>query len=340
MSIEASIAESPDFKVFQQRAESAQKLRHAFAFDPTYGFTLNDLLEVQAPDEPPDFQEIWTRKFTESLRQCTQPKLIDTGVVNGPWRIHDWSHVSTGGFLIRGWALLPHSGVIRRAFVVGHGYGGRTAPDLDFTFEDSVIVFPCSRGLGRSSDTQISADSRWHVLHDIHSRDNYIIGKCVEDLWTCVTAILELFPDVEGHIGYLGTSFGGGIGAMALPWDKRIQRANLIVPTFGNQPLRLRLPTTGSAASLQAFYANNPATSGVLAYYDAAVAARHIQVPILCACAAFDPVVAPPGQFAILNSIPSNKEVFVLTAGHHPCRAEIIESQELLQKIHHFFSAM
>jgi cephalosporin-C deacetylase len=89
-----------------------------------------------------------------------------------------------------------------------------------------MIVFPCSRGLGRSSDTQISADSRWHVLHDIHSRDNYIIGKCVEDLWTCVTAILELFPDVEGHIGYLGTSFGGGIGAMALPWDNRIQRKN------------------------------------------------------------------------------------------------------------------
>ena len=54
------------------------------------------------------------------------------------------------------------------------------------------------------------------------------------------------------RLDYMGISFGGGIGALALPWDERFHRAHLNVPSFGHHPLRLTLPepdTTGSGSN-------------------------------------------------------------------------------------------
>ena len=82
----------------------------------------------------------------------------------------------------------------------------------------------------------------WHVLHDIQDRDRYVHGGCIEDIWVAVTAAQELFPSAANRIGFMGISFGGGIGAMALAFEERIQRGHLNVPSFGNQPLRMCLP--------------------------------------------------------------------------------------------------
>lgn len=70
----------------------------------------------------------------------------------------------------------------------------------------------------------------------------------------------------------IGVSFGGGIGAMALAWDRRIARAHFNVPSFGNQPLRLKLQTMGSGAAVRSAHMRNRETvERTLAYYDAAV---------------------------------------------------------------------
>jgi cephalosporin-C deacetylase len=176
------------------------------------------------------------------------------------------------------------------------------------------------------------------VLHDIHLRGRYILGGCVEDLWTGVSALLQIHGELQGRIGYLGISFGGGIGALALPWEPRIARGHLNVPTFGHHPLRLRLPTTGSAASVQAFARRHGHVVETLAYYDAAVAARHIRQPMHVAAALFDPAVAPPGQFAIYNALPGPKELFVLKAGHFDYPEAAAENRKLLSALRGFFS--
>jgi cephalosporin-C deacetylase len=156
-----------------------------------------------------------------------------------------------------------------------------------------------------------------------------------------VSALLQLFPQLTGHLGYLGISFSGGIGALALAWDHRIARGHLNMPTFGHHPLRLRLATQGSTQGLQQFYCTHKKqTLQVLRYYDAALAAKRITMPIHCACAVFDPYVAPPAQFAIYNALTSEKALFVLIAGHHQYPEQQQQTQELLVELEAFFAPL
>lgn len=268
------------------------------------------------------------------------PRLCISRETHPRFRVHDLTYESTDGFPIRGWVLTPRVGSPRRGFVLGHGYGGIEAPPYDLPRDDGVYLVPCFRGLGRSQRPPISADPNWHVLHDIDSRENYILGGCVDDLWVGVSTLLLLFPELSGHIGYLGISFGGGIGAMAMARDARIARGHLNVPSFGHQPLRLALPSIGSAAAVQRCVGTQSRIGDTLAYYDAAVAARSIRQPMHVAAARFDPAVAPPGQFAVYNAIPGDKRLFVLDAGHFDYPGRARQTQDLLAELWAFFAPL
>lgn len=314
-------------------------LQHAYPFDPSYGYGREELLAVDAPIEPEDYEGFWRARYERALAVDPLPEMTRKGSAKKGWQVHDFFHRSTDGVKIGGWILLPANGVVERIIVVLHGYDGRREPDFHWRFENAALVFPCARGTGRSPHPPVSADPMWHVLHDIQDRGRYIHGGCVDDVWLAVSAALRLFPQAAGRVGLIGVSFGGGIGAMALAWDRRIARAHFNVPSFGNQPLRLTLRTLGSGASVRnAHKRNREAVERTLAYFDAAVAARRIRVPVLFACAAFDPMVAPPGQFAIYNAVPGEKCLYELQAGHFEYPEQAREETELLQKVHQFFA--
>lgn len=318
-----------------------EALKHAYPFDPSYGYGLEELLAVGAPDAPEDFEAFWRSRYQRALEVDPAPELVWMGAATKGWRVHDLFHRSTDGARIGGWCLIPTKGEVERVIVVLHGYGGREEPDFHWRFENTALIFPCARGIGRSPHPPVSANPMWHVLHDIQDRDRYLHGGCVEDVWLAVSAALRLFPRAAGRVGLIGVSFGGGIGAMALAWDPRIARAHFNVPSFGNQPLRLTLKTTGSGAAVRiAHKRNKEAVERTLAYYDTAVAARWIRVPVHFACAAFDPMVAPPGQFAIHNAVPGEKRLFVLPAGHFEYPEQARVERELLQQVHQFFAPL
>ncbi|MCB1230150.1 MAG: acetylxylan esterase [Verrucomicrobiae bacterium] len=312
-------------------------LPHSYPFDPSYGHDFDSLLAVGTPDEPPGFVEFWKRRYERARSVDPSPRLGPHQASRRGWKIRDLSFTSTGETSINGWLLIPESGEVRRGFVVSHGYGGRDAPDFHLPFKDAALLFPCSRGLGRSRHPSLPSDPGNHVIHGISDPEQYLLGNCVEDLWTAASALLNLFPEVEGHLGFLGISFGGGTGAMAMPWDDRFQRAHFNVPSFGNQPLRLELPTTGSGASVQRLYQKRPEILETLLFHDAAIAARHIRIPVHGAYALFDPMVAPPGQFSIHNSLGVPGSCFPLTAGHHPYPGQLEEDRRLLREIDTFF---
>lgn len=312
-----------------------------YDFDPTYGYSLKQLLNTEPPAEPSSFDTFWQKKYEQAQYVVPMPSIQDTNSEQSHWRIFDLSYTSTDDFQINGWLLIPKKGAIKRGFIVGHGYGGRNEPDFHLPFDDAVLMFPCFRGLSLSKKAPISADPFWHVLHNIDNLDKYIIGGCVDDLWLAVTSMLRLFPYLEGRLGYLGISFGGGIGALALAWEKRIARCHFNVPTFGHHPLRLKLKTLGSANSVQKVYQTDKENiMNVLQYYDAANAAKRINMPVHCACAKFDPVVAPPGQFAIYNAIEAEKQLCVLDAGHYEYPGKSIQESRLLKKLSDFFSPL
>ncbi|NOT83324.1 MAG: deacetylase [Methylococcaceae bacterium] len=314
-----------------------------YNFDPSYGYSLKQLLAIKTPTEPKEFDRFWQRRYQQALSIDPHPQLMPIAENHLGWRVLEIRYTSTDNLPILGWLLLPVSGVVKRGFIMGHGYGygGLDETDFQLPFKEAALLFPCFRGLALSVHPAISADPYWHVLHDIHQRDRYILGGCVEDVWLAVSTLLSLFPHLAGHLGYLGISFGGGIGALALAWESRIARGHLNTPSFGHNPIRLRLVSNGSAESVQQYYkTNKKQTLTVLRYHDAALAAKRITMPIHCACALFDPCVAPPGQFAIFNALPGQKHLFILEAGHHTYPNQAQQTTKLLEELEVFFAPL
>jgi cephalosporin-C deacetylase len=291
---------------------------HPYHFDPTYGFALDGLRAITPPEAPPRFDEFWRARYDAALGVDPRPRLSDSACRHPDWHVYDITYSSTEEFPIGGWLLLPRDGRVRRGLVVGHGYGGRDQPDFDIPVRETALLFPCFRGLSRSRRPPISSDPAWHVLHDIDKPNRYILGGCVEDLWVAVSVLTRLYPWLDGAIGYSGTSFGGGIGALGIAFDRRIDRGHLVVPTFANMPLWLTLPTVGSGNAVQNFARAHPDVIETLRLYDAATAATRIGVPMLVAVARFDPAVAPPCQFSVANALRGSNlhETVVLDAGH------------------------
>jgi cephalosporin-C deacetylase len=77
-----------------------------------------------------------------------------------------------------------------------------------------------------------------------------------------------------------------------------------------------------------------------LAYYDAASAAQWVRIPMHIGAALFDPVVAPPGQFAIFNALAGPKELFVLDAGHYDYPGKREQEQCLWAAVAAFFDPL
>lgn len=316
------------------------EFRHGYPFDPTYGYDRASLLAVTAPSEPADFKAFWEARYRTARDIDPAPWTAPARPGPPGWRVRELRYRSTGGFSIGGWIAEPESGPVRRGVVVGHGYGGCPGVDYGLAEADMALLFPCFRGLGLSRRQPISEDPVYHVLHDIQDRDRYLLGGCVEDLWLAVSALLALHPRVRGRVGYAGISFGGGIGALALPWEERVALGALTVPTFGHHPLRLELPCVGSGESVRQFAAAHSHIRATLPYYDAAIAARHITIPMLVAAALFDPVVPPPGQFAVHNALPGAKTLFVLEAGHFDWPQRETRATELAAATRTFFARL
>jgi len=317
-------------------------IEHPFPFDPTYGMTLDQLQTIRPPEAPPGFDDFWRHRYQQALAVEAQFQLRRSSSRHPDWDVLDITYMSTGAFRIGGWLLLPKRGAIRRGLVVGHGYSGREAPDFDIPVEETAILFPCYRGLSRSARPPISSNSVWHVLHDIDKQDRYILGGCVEDLWVSVSVLAGLHPEAASRIGYSGISFGGGIGALGIPFDTRIARGHLTVPTFGNRKLWLTLPTVGSAHSVQQYAKTHPEVFEKLRLFDAATAATRITVPMLTAVALFDPAVAPPCQFTVANALPQSKfnEIFILDAGHFDYPDSVVQQTALRERVGRFFRGL
>lgn len=288
---------------------------HGYPFDPTYGMDLDTLLAVAPPEPPAGFAAFWHARRAFALEVDPAPRLSAPRRIDGH-EVFDCTYRSTDDVTIGGWFVRPVDAEPTRGLVVGHGYGGRDAPDLDLLPPHTAVLFPCLRGLSRSARPDLPSDPNRHVLHRIEDRDRWLIGGCVDDAWLAVSALLALAPGAAGRIGWSGLSLGGGIGALMLPWEDRVARAELRLPTFGHHALRLKLPMVGSGAAIAAHEAAHGGVMATLVWYDAAVAARYVSQPVLAGLALFDPAVPPPGQFAIFNALPKSKELVTFDAGH------------------------
>ncbi len=302
-------------------------IEHNYSFDPTCGYTREQFLKIIPPDnEPSDFRAFWEEIYDRamsmplnivSLRQIWSP--------NPDIEVYEVYYKSWDDAVIGAWLSRPKNS--RGGILTGHGYGNPSTPVLD---DDFTVIAPCLRGMGMSKHPEIPWQPARHVLYGIESRETYALLGCAVDLWLAVSVMAEIYPDTAANIHYRGGSFGGGMGALAVPWDKRIRSAYLNVPTFGHNPLRLQFESTGSGESVRVYRQAHPECDEVLPYFDAATSAKYFRVPVLASPALFDPCVVPPGQFAVANAVPEQlREVHIYPAGHF----EVPENVPVREKI-------
>ena len=311
---------------------------HPYRFDPSYGYSLEQLISITAPEEPQAFVEFWRDLQREAQVISVQPHLRELRSPLPELRVFAVEFTSLNALRIGGWLTCPRDGQVERGAIVGHGYGGRTAPDFALPFQRAAVLFPCARGIGCSAQPGLSSNPLRHILHGIRHPQTYILGACAADtVWCAANALLQLFPQAAQCLDYMGISFGGGVGALALPWDERFHRAHLHVPSFGHHPLRLTMDCVGSGAALRIYQRRTGTALDTLRYFDAAVAAQYLHIPLHVAAALFDPAVPPPGQFAIYNAAPEPKQLFVLQAGHFEYADLFAEQERLHTELEQFF---
>ncbi len=287
------------------------------AFDGTYGHSLATLRSV-APIAPPDgFAALWSRWRAEARAVDAAPLALSSTRSAGR-RVTLIEHAGVDGVRLRAWVVEPDDGRVRRAVVHGHGYGGRGAPDIARVPADAAAIFPVARGLPTlNAGVGAPEPVEEHVLSGIDDPDRYALGLCARDLWLAADALVAVVGDVPMY--YVGESFGGGIGALALPWDDRFVGATLIVPSFGQYDERLAVPCLGSGEVVRAHVDAHPAARDALRAFDASSAATLLRIPVRVEAALWDQFVPPAGQFAIANAV-RDLELAVLPAGHadHP----------------------
>lgn len=300
-------------------------------FDPTYGMSTQALLNCTAPeraDEPVDFDAFWRSIGEETRAVDPDPRLGDWrpwryagGIPDGGdgagYEIADITYSSLDGFRIGGWLVRPVGGADQIA-VCGHGYEGRTDAACDDVAPTALCIYPVARGLPTRSEVPgigRGPGETHHVIWGIESPRDYAVVKSAADYSLAATVARSLLPDAQRMI-YHGGSFGAGVGVMMLSIDDRFDGAVLSVPTFGDQPERVTQHSLGSGEIARAFVREHPSTLETLRYADAASAARRVRVPVFAAPALADPVVPPPGQFAVVDGLAGPVWRHVLAGGH------------------------
>ena len=290
--------------------------------DGTYGYDLAGLRAVAPVPAPPGFADTWRRWRRDAAGVPARPGLTPLGR-RGRHDVFEVAFDTLDGLRLRGWFGMPAAGPVRVGVVHSHGYGGRDAPDFSRVPADAAVIFPVARGLGALNvEVGAPSTSERHVLHGIDDPETYAIGRCAVDLWTAGDVLVELAGDVPLYI--VGESFGGGVGALAFPWDDRVIGATLIVPSFGQYDIRLQVPCAGSGEPLRRYVQAHPEAREVLRFFDASTAATFARVPVRVEAALWDANVPAPGQFAVAHAVAQAQsagtgarlELEVLPAGH------------------------
>jgi len=325
-------------------AHSLPHFEHPYSFDPRYGHTPEQLLAVEPPRCFDGLEAFWRESYAQARAMETgwecRPSADETLQGHELYDVYDVSFLALGGRRIGGWLTVPRDTEPRCAVVVGHGYGGRAAPDLSPQALPSIRLYYCTRGFHRSAYDDLPDIASRHVVHGIESRESYILRGCAGDLWAAVGALQAYAPQLADRVFYTGSSFGGGIGALALPWEERLARVHIGQPTFGNHPFRVSVPCTGSGEAVRHHVQEHPEALEVLRYFDGAVTAQFFKVPMLVSCSLFDPAVPPPGQFAIYNAIQGvEKALFQEPAGHFEYEGVVAVKEALQERVTEFFEA-
>lgn len=298
------------------------------AFDGSYRFDLSALRAVEPAPPPARFAERWHQWRAAAASVAAEPAVLDEFDRDGR-RVRLIEHTAVDGVRLRAWMAEPLDRPARIGIVHGHGYGGRD--DVDFTRvpADAAVIFPVARGLG-ALNAGVGAPllREAHVLGGVDDPDLFVLGLCARDLWLVADALSELAGPLPLY--YVGESFGGGVGALSIPWDSRYIGATLVVPSFGQYDERLAVSCLGSGEIMRRYIQQHPEDRTSLTWFDASSAALFCRIPVRVEAARWDQYVPPPGQFAVANGF-ADLDLHVLPAGHAEYPGDVAATAEAVR---------
>jgi len=253
---------------------------HEYPFHPIYGYDESALLQVGLPDAPDDFASVWRATFDANSNTHLDTVVTPIDSPRPDYNLGVAEFDTLGGCRVVALAVYPKADDIKAGFVTSHGYGGRTDPDFALFAENAAAIFPCAPGFNLSATDALPPEKMGKVVHGIEDRTTYTIRPCVSSIWSATSLLIQLFPSTIEQLYFTGGSFGSGLGALAIPWDNRFSRAFLKVPTFGHHTIRNTCPCEDSGQAIAEHVTENPEAMKVLAYYDAATTASHIDIPV------------------------------------------------------------
>lgn len=303
-------------------------------------YSLSTLLTPpEPPAEPADFDDFWRQTFDEFGAGTVLWESVRALESTATHHLAEVRFASSAGELATAYLMVPHeSDAVGRGLVLGHGYGGRVGPDPGQVPSDTAAIFPCAPGTNAHTPSRFPSPPDEHVLAGIADRFTYSHRFAAADIWRAATVLLDAAPSAAGALDFSGSSFGGGIGAMALPWDSRFRRASFDVPSFGNHAIRLTRRCTGSGEAVRQYVHQHPGVRPVLDYFDAATSARRMRIPVQVGAAVLDPAVDPRGQFAVYHALTCPKRLRVRANGHLDGPIADLTVQLLLQDTADFFA--
>lgn len=300
-------------------APDASRIPHSFPFDPTQGYDHAALQRVEPPgEEPSDFDAFWKDLRERTEKASLEPVWIEEPCGQDGFRLLRLTYGIGQNFRSAAWLTLPEDAEsIRAGLVASHGYDGRASVEPGLYRPGFAVVLPVAPGFHISADPRLPHnEANRHVVHGIETPQTYVLGLCAAAIWKSLDAAQAVVGRELKRWHYCGWSFGGGMGALALPWEPRVQSAEIGQPTFGHHPLRLQQPSTGSSHAVRERFLRDPEILRTLAYFDAATAIQRLTIPVAFACALFDPAVTPPGQFAVANAHRGPKRISAFLTGH------------------------
>jgi cephalosporin-C deacetylase len=270
--------------------------------------------------EPKEFEGFWSSLYERAMQV---PLKLETEEMESDapgFRLIKAAYSIMEDYRVGAWVYLPEALSPRVGMVCGHGYGGREGPEPGLCAPDRAVIFPVAPGFHISPDDRLPHnDCYGHVVHGIESPETYILGPCAAAFWRAVDVLGELCGGLPGQVHYRGWSFGGGMGALMLPWEPRFHTAELGQVTFANHPFRVRHECVGSGYAVHQRWLKDPGIEKTLAMFDAVFALRRVRIPTVFACACFDPAVPPPGQWSAANAHPGPKRISEFPTGHFDC---------------------
>lgn len=283
--------------------------------------TKEELLRIKGDTPVDGFKEFWTAQYA-AARSWKKSYHIEKELWSPEpgCRIYQIRFTSIDGFSIGMWIARPEDSSGGTLFA--HGYGNPATPPAPAK-GGRTIVSPCVRGLGLSQCKEIPWQPGAHAGYGFDAPEHYVITGGVRDLWIALTIMLDMFPDTAENIVCRGSSLGGAMGAMAIPWDERIHYGDLSVPTLGGR-IALDSPTApGSPGCTRREHAlASEENMRIIDFCNAAAAAQFIRVPTIVTPALKDNVVPPSGQFAVANSIPEKYRIMRIREVGHAAATE------------------